>query len=107
MRTTARYALFVEVASTPGLETIIRSIRSGLVERGADMLELVGSRNPAAGAAAITDYLDGVVLRQPAMPDKHFDPASGFSAVFGALVRHLHTEVGRGPRPSLHNPEDG
>ncbi|WP_070380108.1 TetR/AcrR family transcriptional regulator [Rhodococcus sp. WMMA185] len=86
VRTTARYALFVEAASTPALETIIRSIRSRLVEWGADMLEQVGSRDPAAGAAAITDYVDGVVLHQLTMPDPQFDPATGIGTVVGAFV---------------------
>ncbi|MEV0947025.1 TetR family transcriptional regulator [Rhodococcus sp. NPDC049939] len=86
VRTIARYALFVEAASTPGLETIIRSVRSGLVEWGAGMLGLVGSRNPAAGAAVVIDYVDGVILRELAMPDPYFDPTSGLRAVLSALV---------------------
>ena len=50
------------------------------------MLELVGSRNPAADAVVVTDYLDGVILHQLTVPDPDFDPTAGITAVLSALT---------------------
>ncbi|WKN56032.1 TetR family transcriptional regulator [Rhodococcus opacus] len=86
VRTSARYALFVEASVTPGLDAKIGSARRALVEWGAEMLELVGSRNPASDAVVVTDYLDGVILHQLTVPDLDFDPTAGITAVLGALT---------------------
>lgn len=85
-RTSARYALFVVVSVTPGLDVKIGSARRALVEWGADMLERVGSKNPASDAVVITDYLDGLILHQLTVPDLDFDPTAGITAVLRALT---------------------
>ncbi|MFZ2176404.1 MAG: TetR family transcriptional regulator [Rhodococcus sp. (in: high G+C Gram-positive bacteria)] len=85
VRTSARYALFVEAAVTPGLDEIIGPVRTDLVKWGADMLAFVGSADPAADAVVITDYLDGVILHQLTAPQPDFDPARGIEAVLRAL----------------------
>lgn len=86
VRTSARYSLFVEASVTPGLDAKIGSARRALVEWGADMLERVGSKNPASDAAVITDYLDGLILHQLTVPDLDFDPTAGITAVVRALT---------------------
>ncbi|MBC2641122.1 MULTISPECIES: TetR/AcrR family transcriptional regulator [unclassified Rhodococcus (in: high G+C Gram-positive bacteria)] len=85
-RTSARYALFVEASVTPGLDEKIGDARRTLVEWGAGILGVVGSKNPAADAVVVTDYLDGVILHQLTVPDLDFDPTAGITAVLGALT---------------------
>ncbi|WP_213575385.1 TetR family transcriptional regulator [Rhodococcus sp. USK13] len=86
IRSRARYALFAEASAVPALGEIIGSARAGLVEWGASMLDLAGSRNPAADAVVVTDYLDGVILHQLTVPDPDFDPTPGITAVLGVLT---------------------
>jgi AcrR family transcriptional regulator len=87
VRTTARYALFLEAASArPELRAALARSRAAVVGWGTRWIAALGSPDPAAHCRLVLDYLDGLILHEMAFPDPGFDPAPGLRALLSAFA---------------------
>jgi DNA-binding transcriptional regulator YbjK len=87
VRTTARYALFLEAATRPEIRAPLARSHQAIAEWGGEWMRRLGSADPEARSRLLLDYLDGVILHQIAFPERDLDPAQGIWAVLGADLR--------------------
>ncbi|GAA1595762.1 TetR/AcrR family transcriptional regulator [Actinoplanes couchii] len=66
--TVARYTLFLEAAVRPELREPLATSAAAIRVWAADRLREVGTGDPERQAAAVLDYLDGLMLHQLAFP---------------------------------------
>lgn len=85
VRTTARYTLMLESATTESMQAPFRTARRTLVEWVEGLLGEV-SDDPAAHALILMDYLEGAILHQLTMPAPDFDPRPLISDLATSLL---------------------
>jgi len=84
--TLARYALLVESAQRPALQSQLQQTGSRVNAWAANWLRTAGSDHPELHAPILGNYLTGLVLHQLAIPDPFFDPMDRIRAAVYALL---------------------
>lgn len=84
--TAARFAIFVEAAMTPDLQTQVGEGAATLRDWAAGRLEAIGSTAPAAHAELLFNQLDGILLHQLAFPDPDFQPLPTMTAFIDSML---------------------
>jgi DNA-binding transcriptional regulator YbjK len=97
--TLARYAILVEGALRPALQTQLRETGGRVDAWFANWMRTAGSDRPDLHAPIIQNYVTGLVLHQLASPDPAFDPADRIRALIAALMEESWMKK-RSGRPS-------
>jgi AcrR family transcriptional regulator len=84
--TLARYALLVEGAQRPVLQSQLNQTGARVNAWAAIWLRTAGSDRPELHAPILGNYLTGLVLHQLAIPDPSFDPVDRIRAAVYALL---------------------
>jgi DNA-binding transcriptional regulator YbjK len=96
--TLARYAILVEGAQRPALQTRLRQTGGRVDAWFANWVRTAGSDRPDLHAPIIQNYVTGLVLHQLASPDPAFDPAERIRALIDALLEESWTKKRSGRR---------
>ncbi|MFC7546123.1 TetR/AcrR family transcriptional regulator [Plantactinospora sp. GCM10030261] len=86
-RTLARYALALEAAVRPELQSHMLRGRADVLRWAVPWLRRAGSAQPETHARLLLDYLDGVIMHQLSFPEPDFDPGPGVRTLLTALSR--------------------
>jgi DNA-binding transcriptional regulator YbjK len=95
--TLARYALLVEGAQRPALQSRLEQTGARVNAWAAIWLRTAGSERPELHAPILGNYLTGLVLHQLAIPDPSFDPADRIRAAVYALLAPKEEEWTKKP----------
>ncbi|MEV6070724.1 TetR family transcriptional regulator [Nocardia sp. NPDC052001] len=85
-RTLARYALFLESQTAPGLQEVLLRGHTRLTEWIATMLRAVVPNAPPEVTPLVVKYIDGAALHQLTYPATDFDPHPGVDRIVRALL---------------------
>ncbi|HHV20303.1 MAG TPA: TetR/AcrR family transcriptional regulator [Propionibacterium sp.] len=83
-----RFAILVEAANREHLRDRLADNGARVMVWATTAFRLIGATAPGAAAAAVANYLSGVMLHQLANPDPDFDPVPGLRQLINALVSH-------------------